>query len=243
MEHLAPSRPWCGPLATPTTGHVMDARVLHHLAHRRQLPLAAVDQQQVRPFAALPVGILLLEPGEAPLEHLAHHREIVAGLRLGPLDVELAIAVLAEALGPGDDHRAGRVGAHDVAVVIDLDPLGHVGQLERVGELAQDLALGRRLGHAPVERFLGIALRLVDQLAPRAALRHVRSTTLRSARSRQRLLEQLAVGAARGRPGSAAAAACPRRIGPESSTKPRLRARRWYAPGRRRDGPNSARRG
>ena len=64
-------------------GHVVDARFLQHRADRRELALAAVDQQQIRPFAARAVRILLLEPGEAAAEHLAHHREIVAGDGLG----------------------------------------------------------------------------------------------------------------------------------------------------------------
>src|SRR5215207_6835410 len=83
-------------------GHVVDAGILHYLAYSRNLALTAVDQEQVRPLAALTVGILLFEPGEAALEHLSHHREVVARLRLRPLDVELAIAVLAEAFGAGD---------------------------------------------------------------------------------------------------------------------------------------------
>ena len=113
-------------LGDPDHRHIVNAHVLHHLADRRQLALAAVDQNQVRPFAALAVGIVLLQPGEAPFQDLAHHREIVAGLGLRPLDVELAIVALAEALGPGDDHRAGRVGTHDVAVVINFDPFRNI---------------------------------------------------------------------------------------------------------------------
>ena len=144
MEHLAPLAAVMRALGDADHRHVVNAGVLHHFADRRQLSLAAIDQQQVRPFAALPVGVFLLQPGEAAFKHLAHHPEIVARGGLRPLDVELAIAVLAEAFGPGDDHRAGRVGAHDVAVVVDLDALRHVGQLERIGQLAQDLALRRR---------------------------------------------------------------------------------------------------
>ena len=70
------------PLGDADHRHIVDAHVLHDLADGGQLALAAVDQEQVGPFAALAVGVFLLEPREAPLEHLAHHREIVAGLRL-----------------------------------------------------------------------------------------------------------------------------------------------------------------
>ena len=77
MEDLAPG------IAVRALGdadhrNVVDPGILHDLAHRRQLALAAVDQQQVGPFARRAVGIVLLQPGEAPLEHLAHHPEIVA---------------------------------------------------------------------------------------------------------------------------------------------------------------------
>ena len=89
MEHLAPLAAVVRPLGdadhrarrgrpSSSTSHTAD-----------KLALAAVDQQQVGPFAALPVGIVLLEPGEAPLEHLAHHREIVAGRGLGRLMLNL----------------------------------------------------------------------------------------------------------------------------------------------------------
>jgi hypothetical protein len=171
----------------------MDSDIFHHFADGGKLALAAVDQQEVGPLAALAIGILFLEPGKAPLEHFAHHREIVARLRLRPFDIELAVAVLAEAFGPRDDHRAGRIGAHDVAVVIDFDPLGHVGKLERVGQLAEDLALRGGLGEPPVERFFGIAPRLVEQLAPSAALR-LFDHDLAPGPLRKRFFEQLAVG-------------------------------------------------
>ena len=81
-----------------------------------------------------------------------------------------------------------------MAVVIDFDALGHVGQLERIGQLAQDLAPGSLVSAMPpVERFLGIARGLVDQLAPRAALRLL-DRDLALGPLAQRLLEQLALG-------------------------------------------------
>ena len=57
-----------------------------------------------------------------------------------------------------------------MTVVIDLDPLRRLGQFERIGQLAEQFALGGGLGHAPLKRFHGIALRLLDELAPVAAL-------------------------------------------------------------------------
>src|SRR3546814_15024514 len=82
------------------------SQVGEHRRHRRHLPLAAVNQHQIGPFALRPFGIFLQRACEAALEHLAHHREIVAGLRLGALDVELAIGALDPALRPRDDHRS-----------------------------------------------------------------------------------------------------------------------------------------
>src|SRR4051794_33074887 len=70
----------------------------------------------------------------AGAEPLAHHRVVVAGHGLWPPDVELPVGVRAEALGPGDDHRSDRVGAHPVAVVIDLDPLRRLRELEQFGQ-------------------------------------------------------------------------------------------------------------
>src|SRR5438874_8314564 len=96
MKDLAPLAAMMRTLGDAHDRDVVDTRVLQHLADRRKLALAAVDQQQFGPFAAGAIRVLLLEPGETPLQHLAHHGEIVARLRLRPLDVELAIAVLAE---------------------------------------------------------------------------------------------------------------------------------------------------
>src|SRR5918993_1878384 len=174
-------------------GHVVDAGILHYLAYSRNLALTAVDQQQVRPLAALTVWVLLFEPGEAAFEHFAHHREVVARLRLRLLYVELAIAVLAETFGAGDDHRAGRVRAHDVAIVVNLDALGHGRKLERIGQLAQDLALRRRLREPAVERFLGIPPSLIEQLLAVAALRDFEDDLATGALG-QRLLQQPAIG-------------------------------------------------
>ena len=74
------------------------------------------------------------QPLEAALQHLAHHAEIVAGREVGRADVELAVLVLAEAFGPGDDHGADRVRALDVAVVVDLDAARRARQAEGLGQ-------------------------------------------------------------------------------------------------------------
>jgi len=54
------------PFGNADNGDVVDASVLHDFAHGRELTLATVDQDEIGPFAGLPVGIVLLEPGKAP---------------------------------------------------------------------------------------------------------------------------------------------------------------------------------
>ncbi len=149
--------------------HLVDAEFLQRSTGRRNLTRAAVDQHQVRPGVRLPVGVFLRQPPEAPGQHLAHHPEVVAGGQIRPADVELAVLRLDEALGPRDHHRADRVRPHDVAVVIDLDPLGRPVEPEGLPQPLQQRRLAGALGHAPGQRLAGVARGLLDQprlLAP-----------------------------------------------------------------------------
>ena len=176
-------------------------------------------------------------------EHLAHHREIVARRGLRPLDVELAILVLAEALGPGDDHRADRVGAHDVAVVIDLDPLAAARAARTVRRARAGCAPGCVVS-ASRRSSASSALRCACRISLRllAALRHLERHLALGALG-QRLGEQARLGQRAVEQDQLAAAALPRRTGRGSSSAPRPRARRRCAPGRSCDAPNSGRRG
>jgi hypothetical protein len=81
--------------------------------------------------------------------------------------------------------------------------LGTSGKLERVGKLAQHLGLRGALGMAPVERFLGVAAGLLDQLAAVAALRPLdqhlalrpaRTAPRRAARGRQSRSTRMRLG-------------------------------------------------
>ena len=110
------------------------------------------------------------QPLEAPLQHLAHHRVIVARRQAFGLDVELAVLVFDEAVRPGHDHGADRVGALDMAVVIDLDPPRRMRQPERGGHALQQPALGRGIGELAAERLAGIGERVRDQFLLFAAL-------------------------------------------------------------------------
>ena len=139
-----------------------------HLLRRGELALAAVDQHQIGPHAALALGILLQGAGEAAAQHLAHHRVIVAAAsrrrwdprasrrgaasRPRTADVEFAVGVLHQPVGAGDDHRADRVAALDVAVVVDLDAVERRLQPERRGDAVEQLALRGAFGEAAAER-------------------------------------------------------------------------------------------
>ena len=105
-------------------GHRSKAHGLHHLSGRRQLPFAAVDQDQVRePAEAGLLGGAFFGPGmpaESAPQYLLQHREIVGALHR--LDAEMPVM---RRLGPAlfeDDHRAHRVLALDVRDVVALDP-------------------------------------------------------------------------------------------------------------------------
>ena len=80
-----------------------------------------------------------------------------------------------------------------MAVVVDLDPLRRFGQVEEVGHLAQQLGLRRRLGQPPVECLDRVALRLIEQTAAIAPLRHG-ELYLVSRPLAQRLGQQLTLG-------------------------------------------------
>ena len=107
---------------------------------------------------------------KAALEHLAHHRKVIAGSGFRALDVEFAIGVLAEPLWPGDDHGADGVGALNMAVVVNLDPLGRAVQLEQLGQFREDFDLRGRFREMTVERVHRVATRLCDKLHLIAAL-------------------------------------------------------------------------
>ena len=146
-------------------GHVLHPQLAGHLQHGGKLAAAAVDQHQVGPVAAGPVGILAHQAGEAPGHHLAHHGVVVAGGQVLGLDVELAVLALLETVRSGHHHGAHGVGAGDVAVVVHLDAPGRAVQVEHVGQLAQQLGLAGRFGQPPVQRLGRVAFRRVDQRA------------------------------------------------------------------------------
>jgi len=106
--------------------------IVQNLPHGRHLPLAAIDQDDVRPgrkgsiafvnsIAVTGQPLFADETGEAALHHLAHHAEIVTRGDLGRADIELPVLVFHETFRTRHDHRAHSIGAHDVRVVVDFD--------------------------------------------------------------------------------------------------------------------------
>ncbi len=169
-----------GPLATASSGMSAMPSSPSVAVAAAQLALAAVDappdparatrrRDRPAPRGASSSSRLKRRP-----QHLAHHAVIVARREVGRADVELAILVFLEALRAGDDHGADRIGALDVAVVVDLDALRNARQPERVGQRLEQLLLRRRVGELAAERLARIGERMRDEIALLAALRHRR---------------------------------------------------------------------
>ena len=177
----------------PTSGTSSTPRSASTWQRDGELARAAVDQHQVGPFGLGDRSLFLDQAREAARQHLAHHAVVVAGRELGRFDVELAVLAFSKPSGPGHDHAADRVGALDVRVVVDLDPLGRRVQAEGLRHAVQQFALRRVLRHAAAERLARVGQRHVDELALLAALRH-RDLDLALGAQRQRLGEQLAFG-------------------------------------------------
>ena len=112
------------------------------------------------------------QPLETALQDLAHHAVVVARGEVRRLDVELAVLVLDEAVGTGDDHRAHGVAALDVAVVVDLDPARRPRQFEHALQALEQAELRGIVGEFAAERFAGVGERMIDEILLLAAARH-----------------------------------------------------------------------
>ncbi|EKE43377.1 hypothetical protein OCGS_2569 [Oceaniovalibus guishaninsula JLT2003] len=173
-------------------GDVIDPQIAHDRRHRADLSRAAVDQQQIGPMAFLPVGIFLQQALEAAGQNLFHHAEIVAGRQVGALDVELAILVLHQPLGPRHDHAAHGIRALDVAVVVNLDPLRRRVQIEGFGQSGQQTGLGRGFAHPARQAFAGVAQGTGHEILLFAPLGH-KDLDAPPRLFRQRVLHQVAI--------------------------------------------------
>src|SRR5208337_497660 len=115
FERLAPldeerlaARVAVRPLGDRCEGDPLHPQRGHHLARGLELPAPSVDDDEIRRVgkpARLRRLALANEPREAPSQHLAHHRIVVARSKIRALDVERAVLVLDEAFRPRHDHR------------------------------------------------------------------------------------------------------------------------------------------
>ena len=149
------------------------------------MPDTAVDQHQIRPFArdtdiflhlvrilffrAFSCGLGLHQAGKAAAQDFTHHAVIISGSEVIALDIELAVSVFLKPFRPGHDHRADRVRAHGMAVVIDFDAPGRTIQGEQLGHVLQQAALAGAFRQAPGQGFTGIGFGMFDQFPPLAA--------------------------------------------------------------------------
>ena len=180
-----------------------------------------------------PLRVLLDQPREPALQHLAHHGVVVAGGELAALDVEGPVAALVEALRPGDDEGADRVAALDVAVVVDLDPGRRLRQVEPVGQLLEQRLLARRVREPPRQRLAGVGR---ARSRPAAAGRRAAAPAARPcARPAPPAPRPAAPAPAPARPAAPAAPApARRRTAPGTPPGSRRASRPWCAPGSRR---------
>ena len=173
-------------------GDILDPMLRHDRGHGAHLPRAAVDQQQIRPKAPAAVRVFFDKPFEAAVQHLFHHAEVIARGQVIAADVELAVLVFHHAFRPRHDHRADGIGALDMRVVVNLDPLGRLGQVKGIGQPLQELGLGRRLGHLAGKAFARIAQGPVDQFGLLTPFRH-QEFDLTAQLAAQRLGHQIGV--------------------------------------------------
>ena len=78
---------------------------------------------------------------------------------------------LREPFRAGNYHRPDRVRAHDMAVVVDLDPPGRFFQTKYLGESFQMPRLRGGFRHPPRKRLARVVDRVLHQIALVAALR------------------------------------------------------------------------
>ena len=170
--------------------HALDAQFGENLPRLLELSAPAVDQHEIGPFGKgarrLRRRLAIALPGEAretPPQHFAHHRVIVARRQRRALDVERAVLVLHEAVGAGDDHRADRIGPHDVGIVEDFDAADRMIDAEGGAERGEQFLLRRRVGELARQSFARIAHRVLDELALFAAFRRADRDAVAGARA------------------------------------------------------------
>ena len=155
------------------------ARVLERALRGRDLRLAAVDEQQVRPVrepgAALlrRCRLLVVEVRDPAAQHLVDRVGVVGGRR----DVEAPVLVLARQPVLEDDHRRDDVRAGQVRDVEALDAQRRLVEAERLLQVGDGLRARGEVGAAPRlvehQRLRRVARGRLGELRLLAALRDV----------------------------------------------------------------------
>ena len=167
-----------------------------HLARRRELRLAAVDDHEVGPLAETAVGHALGR--ESAAQHLAHHRDVVGLAGVEP-HLEAAVALGVGAAVGEHDHRADRLLAVQRRDVVALDAQRRCRQRERALELqergVEALLVVARADLEAHERVARVVLGEVEEVAALGSLRDGEPDAggALGAHGRQPLLDRLGV--------------------------------------------------
>ena len=187
QEEGFPTRIAVGPLGDGGNLDALDPQFTENCPGGLELAAPAINQNEIGPRRkrlggrALVLGrragrdsgaLVLDQAGKAPAQHFAHHSVIVAGRQLLGLDVEGAIMAFHKALRACDHHAADRIRAHNVRIVIDLDPAQLPLDPEGGGECFQHFLLRGGLGKLAAHRLARIIGRMFHEFAALAALRH-----------------------------------------------------------------------
>src|SRR6476661_4863077 len=186
------------PLRERDHGDARQVELVHRGQRCAQLPLTAVDHDEIRSRRERLVPLLRpwigAEPREAARDHLVHRGEVVL-----PLDVanrELAVVALLRDAILEHDHRADDLLSLDVRDVEALDPDRQRLEVQRLAQLLECLDASRalRLGdeRLRLERQLRVLLRELLQPALLAPLRHAHLDA-RATALRQELLQRACV--------------------------------------------------
>ncbi len=104
--------------------------------------------------------------------------------------LKVRVLVLDEAVDARDDHRADRIGPHDVGIVIDFDAADRTVDAERGRQRSEQLFLRRRVREFARQRLARIAQRVFDKLLFFAAARRADCDAVARART-QRAAERI----------------------------------------------------
>src|SRR5262245_21166450 len=168
-------------------GQCFQSQLAKRRRRRRQLTLAAIDQNQIRQRSAFPQ-----QPRVPPADYFIHRSEIIS-FAFDGANLELSIVAFFHQAVLADDHRGDVLRSLDIRNIERFDHRRKRRQLEHILQLVQNL-LRVRLKHS--ESLLEVEPRiLLDQIYQIALLTALgnKYTNSPAALHRQILLEQLAI--------------------------------------------------